>query len=88
MVLAIYENGEYLKAIGVMLFYQMGEWSQGYAAGKSRQDISALMDIRPDYANVERGGGEGLNRLTLMKLALAVSSWSSREKRCQLMVSL
>ncbi len=56
MALAIYENGDYLEAIAVMLFYQIGEWFQGYAVGKSRRNISDLMDIRPDYANVERGG--------------------------------
>ena len=56
MALAIYENGEYLEAIAVMLFYQIGEWFQGYAVGKSRRNISELMDIRPDYANVERDG--------------------------------
>jgi len=56
MALAIYENGEYLEAIAVMLFYQVGEWFQGYAVGKSRRNISALMDIRPDYANVEHEG--------------------------------
>ncbi|MCM1267627.1 MAG: cadmium-translocating P-type ATPase [Bacteroidales bacterium] len=56
MALAIYENGEYLEAIAVMLFYQIGEWFQGYAVGKSRRNISDLMDIRPDYANVESGG--------------------------------
>lgn len=56
MALAIYENGEYLEAIAVMLFYQVGEWFQGYAVGKSRRNISELMDIRPDYANVERNG--------------------------------
>ncbi len=56
MALAIYENGEYLEAIAVMLFYQIGEWFQGYAGGKSRRNISNLMDIRPDYANVERNG--------------------------------
>lgn len=56
MALAIYENGEYLEAIAVMLFYQVGEWFQGYAVGKSRRNISELMDIRPDYANVERKG--------------------------------
>lgn len=56
MALAIYENGDYLEAIAVMLFYQVGEWFQGYAVGKSRRNISVLMDIRPDYANVERGG--------------------------------
>ena len=56
MALAIYENGEYLEAIAVMLFYQIGEWFQGYAVGKSRRNISNLMDIRPDNANVERNG--------------------------------
>ncbi len=56
MALAIYENGEYLEAIAVMLFYQIGEWFQGYAVGKSRRNISNLMDIRPDYANIERNG--------------------------------
>ena len=56
MALAIYENGEYLEAVAVMLFYQIGEWFQGYAVGKSRRNISNLMDIRPDYANVERNG--------------------------------
>ncbi len=56
MALAIYENGEYLEAIAVMLFYQIGEWFQGYAVGKSRRNISNLMDIRPDYANVESDG--------------------------------
>lgn len=56
MALAIYENGEYLEAIAVMLFYQVGEWFQGYAVGKSRRNISDLMDIRPDYANVEQDG--------------------------------
>ncbi len=56
MALAVYENGEYLEAIAVMLFYQIGEWFQGYAVGKSRRNISNLMDIRPDYANVEKNG--------------------------------
>lgn len=56
MALAIYENGDYLEAIAVMLFYQIGEWFQGYAVGRSRRNISELMDIRPDYANVERDG--------------------------------
>ena len=56
MALAIYENGEYLEAIAVMLFYQIGEWFQGYAVGKSRRNISNLMDIRPDYAHVEKNG--------------------------------
>jgi Cd2+/Zn2+-exporting ATPase len=55
--LAIYErSGEYNEAIAVMLFYQIGELFQSYAVGKSRRNISALMDIRPDYANIERDG--------------------------------
>lgn len=54
IILAIYEDGDYTEAIGVMLFYQIGEWFQSYAVGKSRRNISELMDIRPDYANVER----------------------------------
>ena len=55
--LALYENsGDYTEAIAVMLFYQVGEWFQSYAVGKSRRNISELMDIRPDYANVERDG--------------------------------
>ena len=54
LALAVYENGDYLEAIAVMLFYQVGEWFQSYAVGKSRRNISDLMDIRPDYANIER----------------------------------
>ena len=56
LALVIYENGDYLEAIAVMLFYQVGEWFQSYAVGKSRRNISDLMDIRPDYANIERDG--------------------------------
>lgn len=56
LALAVYENGDYLEAIAVMLFYQVGEWFQSYAVGKSRRNISDLMDIRPDYANVEHEG--------------------------------
>ena len=56
MVLAVSSNGDYFEAIAVMLFYQVGEWFQSYAVGKSRRNISQLMDIRPDYANVERDG--------------------------------
>ena len=53
----LYEkSGDYTEAIAVMLFYQIGEWFQSYAVGKSRRNISDLMDIRPDYANVERDG--------------------------------
>lgn len=55
--LAIYEkSGDYLEAIAVMLFYQVGEFFQSYAVGKSRRNIAALMDIRPDYANIEEDG--------------------------------
>ena len=49
-------EGEYPEAVFVMLFYQVGELFQGYAVGKSRKSIASLMDIRPDYANVERDG--------------------------------
>ncbi len=57
ITLALYEkSGDYTEAIAVMLFYQIGEWFQGYAVGKSRRNISDLMDIRPDYANIERNG--------------------------------
>lgn len=57
IALAVYEkSGDYNEAIAVMLFYQIGELFQSYAVGKSRKNISALMDIRPDYANIERNG--------------------------------
>lgn len=57
IALALYErSGDYTEAIAVMLFYQVGEWFQSYAVGKSRRNISELMDIRPDYANVESDG--------------------------------
>lgn len=56
MTLAIIEDGDYLEAIAVMLFYQIGEWFQRYAVGKSRRSITALMDIRPDYARIEKNG--------------------------------
>ena len=49
-------TGEYPEGVFVMLFYQVGELFQGYAVGKSRKSIAALMDIRPDYANIERDG--------------------------------
>ena len=52
----ISRSGDYVEAIAVMLFYQIGELFQSYAVGKSRRNISALMDIRPDYANIERNG--------------------------------
>lgn len=55
--LALYEQSyDYLEAVAVMLFYQVGEFFQSYAVGKSRRDIASLMDIRPDYANIEKDG--------------------------------
>ena len=56
IAVAIYENGDYTEAVAVLLFYQVGELFQSYAVGKSRRNISALMDIRPDYANIESDG--------------------------------
>lgn len=57
IAIALYEqSGDYREAIAVMLFYQIGELFQSYAVGKSRRNISELMDIRPDYANVEQDG--------------------------------
>ena len=57
IALALYGgSGDYTEAIAVMLFYQVGEWFQSYAVGKSRRNISELMDIRPDYANIEKDG--------------------------------
>lgn len=58
MALAVYEDGDYMEGIAVMLFYQIGEWFQSYAVGRSRRDISELMDIRPDYANIEAANGQ------------------------------
>ena len=57
IALALYErSGDYSEAVAVMLFYQIGELFQSYAVGKSRRSITALMDLRPDYANIERDG--------------------------------
>ncbi len=56
ILLGIIGEGDYTEAIAVMLFYQIGEWFQSYAVGKSRRNISELMDIRPDHANIERDG--------------------------------
>lgn len=56
IAIAITGNGDYTEAVAVMLFYQIGEFFQGYAIGKSRKNISELMDIRPDYASIERDG--------------------------------
>ncbi len=55
--LAIYDDGDCNEAVAVMLFYQIGEWFQSYAIGRSRKNISELMDIRPDFANVETADG-------------------------------
>ena len=56
MVIGVVDSGDYVEAIAVMLFYQIGELFQSYAIGKSRKNISELMDIRPDYANIEQDG--------------------------------
>lgn len=56
IAIALCGDGDYTEAIAVMLFYQVGEWFQSYAVGKSRRNISELMDIRPDYANIETDG--------------------------------
>ncbi len=56
IIIAVTGDGDYTEAIAVMLFYQIGELFQSYAVGKSRKNISELMDIRPDYANIERDG--------------------------------
>ena len=56
MAIAVRGDGDYTEAVAVMLFYQIGEWFQSYAVGKSRRNISDLMDIRPDYANIEKDG--------------------------------
>ena len=57
IAIALYDDtGDYTEAVAVMLFYQIGEWFQAYAVGKSRKNVSDLMDIRPDYANIERSG--------------------------------
>ena len=57
IAIGLVENGDYTEAVAVMLFYQVGEWFQSYAVGKSRKSISAMMDIAPDYANVEQPDG-------------------------------
>ena len=57
IALAVYSgSGDYTEAVAVMLFYQVGEWFQGWAVGRSRRNITELMDIRPDYANLEQDG--------------------------------
>ena len=82
LALAVYENGEYMEVIAVMLFYQVGEWFQSYAVGRSRRNISDLMDIRPDYANVERDGK--LVKTDPKKWRSEPSSLSSPAKKCPL----
>ena len=77
--------GDYKEGVAVMLFYQIGELFQSYAVGKSRRNISELMDIRPDYAILNRM--ENWSRWILMKWRSALSSWYSREKKCRLTVS-
>ncbi len=56
IALAVLKTGDYTEAVAVMLFFQTGELFESYAVGKSRRNIAALMDVRPDYANVERNG--------------------------------
>ena len=56
LAIGLLRTGDYFEAVAVMLFYQVGELFQSYAVGKSRRNISELMDIRPDYANIERDG--------------------------------
>lgn len=56
ILLGVLKTGDYVEAVAVMLFYQIGEWFQSYAVGKSRKNIASLMDIRPDYANIEKDG--------------------------------
>ena len=73
------KSGDYVEGISVMLFYQIGELFQSYAVGKSRRNISALMDIRPDYANIERTASS--SRSTRMRSPSAASSSCSPAKR-------
>ena len=56
MIVGLMGDGDFVEAVAVMLFYQIGEWFQSYAVGKSRKNITELMDIRPDHANVEKDG--------------------------------
>ena len=78
IIIALVDDGDFTEAIAVMLFYQIGELFQNIAVGKSRKNISELMDIRPDYANIEVDG-----KLELVQLLL-----SSRERKFLLMVLL
>ena len=56
LIIGLTQSGDYVEAVAVMLFFQIGELFESYAVGKSRKNISALMDIRPDYANIEQNG--------------------------------
>lgn len=56
LIIGVLDTGDYSEAVSVMLFFQIGELFQSYAVGKSRKNIGSLMDIRPDYANIENGG--------------------------------
>lgn len=76
--------GEYSEAVAVMLFYQLGEFFQSYAVGKSRKNIQELMDIRPDYANIEGESGE-LIQVSPMNLSREQSSSLNPERRFPLM---
>ena len=78
--LAFYEeSGDFMEAVAVMLFYQIGELFQSYAVGKSRRNITALMDIRPDYANIEQDGQ--LTQVDPDNVPVGPSSWSSPARR-------
>ena len=77
IAIGLVENGDYTEAVAVMLFYQVGEWFQSYAVGKSRRNISELMDIRPDYAKRTASS----SRWTLTRSRSAPSSSSSPAKR-------
>lgn len=77
--------GDYKEGVAVMLFYQIGELFQSYAVGKSRRNISELMDIRRIMQILNRNGNR--SRWILMKWRSALSSWYSREKKCRLTVS-
>ena len=79
MAIAIYDNGDYPEAIGVMLFYQVGELFQSYAVGKSRRNISALMDIRPDYANIEKDGRLEQVDPDEVEMCIRDSPWPGRQ---------
>ena len=81
IALAVYEDGDYTEAIAVMLFYQVGEWFQSYAVGRSRRNISELMDIRPDYANVEKEDGQ-LEQVDPDEVEIGTVIVVSLAKRC------